>query len=33
MQKVAAQFPDDLEIATLYADALFLLEPRAAPAT
>ena len=28
MQKVAAQFPDDLEIATLYADALFLLEPR-----
>ena len=28
MQKVSAQFPDDLEIATLYADALFLLEPR-----
>jgi tetratricopeptide (TPR) repeat protein len=28
MQKVAAQYPDDLEIATLYADALFLLEPR-----
>lgn len=28
MEKVAAQFPDDLEIATLYADALFLLEPR-----
>ncbi|MBA2603655.1 MAG: hypothetical protein H0U94_08715 [Acidobacteria bacterium] len=26
--KVAAQYPDDLEIATLYADALFLLEPR-----
>jgi tetratricopeptide (TPR) repeat protein len=25
---VAAQYPDDLEIATLYADALFLLEPR-----
>ena len=28
MQKVAAQYPDDLEVATLYADALFLLEPR-----
>jgi tetratricopeptide (TPR) repeat protein len=28
MQKVAMQYPDDLEIATLYADALFLLEPR-----
>jgi tetratricopeptide (TPR) repeat protein len=28
MQKVSAQFPDDLDIATLYADALFLLEPR-----
>ncbi len=28
MQKVAAQYPDDLDIATLYADALFLLEPR-----
>ena len=28
MQKVAEQFPDDLEIMTLYADALFLLEPR-----
>jgi tetratricopeptide (TPR) repeat protein len=28
MQKVAARYPDDLEIATLYADALFLLEPR-----
>jgi tetratricopeptide (TPR) repeat protein len=28
MQKVAAQFPDDLDIATLYADSLFLLEPR-----
>ena len=28
MQKVAAQYPDDLEIATLHADALFLLEPR-----
>ena len=26
--KVSAQYPDDLEIATLYADALFLLEPR-----
>ena len=28
MAKVAARYPDDLEIATLYADALFLLEPR-----
>jgi tetratricopeptide (TPR) repeat protein len=28
MQKVSAQYPDDLEIATLYADALFLLQPR-----
>ena len=28
MQKLAAQYPADLEIATLYADALFLLEPR-----
>ena len=28
MEKVSRQFPDDLEIATLYADALFLLEPR-----
>ena len=28
MEKVAAQFPDDLEIATLSGDALFLLEPR-----
>jgi tetratricopeptide (TPR) repeat protein len=28
MQKVSAQYPDDLEIATLHADALFLLEPR-----
>ena len=28
MEKVAAQYPDDLDIATLYADALFLLEPR-----
>ncbi len=28
MQRVAAQYPDDLEVATLYADALFLLEPR-----
>ena len=28
MKKVVDQFPDDLEIATLYADALFLLEPR-----
>jgi tetratricopeptide (TPR) repeat protein len=28
MKKVSAAYPDDLEIATLYADALFLLEPR-----
>jgi tetratricopeptide (TPR) repeat protein len=28
MEKVSARYPDDLEIATLYADALFLLEPR-----
>jgi tetratricopeptide (TPR) repeat protein len=28
MEKVAARYPDDLDIATLYADALFLLEPR-----
>jgi hypothetical protein len=28
MKKVADRFPDDLEIVTLYADALFLLEPR-----
>ena len=28
MRKVADQYPDDLEIVTLYADALFLLEPR-----
>src|SRR5690349_21853008 len=28
MRKLAEQYPDDLEIATLYADALFLLEPR-----
>jgi tetratricopeptide (TPR) repeat protein len=28
MQNVSARYPDDLEIATLYADALFLLEPR-----
>ena len=28
MERVAARYPDDLEIATLYADALFLLEPR-----
>jgi tetratricopeptide (TPR) repeat protein len=26
--KVASAYPDDLDIATLYADALFLLEPR-----
>jgi tetratricopeptide (TPR) repeat protein len=28
MSKVAAAYPDDLDAATLYADALFLLEPR-----
>ena len=28
MQKVADRFPDDLDARTLYADALFLLEPR-----
>jgi len=28
MRKVSDDYPDDLEIATLYADALFLLEPR-----
>ena len=28
MKKVADQYPDDLEILTLYADALFILEPR-----
>src|SRR5688572_9011893 len=28
MQKVSEQYPDDLEVVTLYADALFLLEPR-----
>ena len=28
MGKVAAAYPDDLDIATLHADALFLLEPR-----
>jgi tetratricopeptide (TPR) repeat protein len=28
MQKVAEQYPDDLDAGTLYADALFLLEPR-----
>ena len=28
MAKVAAQFPDDLDAITLYADALFILEPR-----
>ena len=28
IKKVSDQYPDDLEIATLYADALFLLEPR-----
>ena len=28
MAKVAAQYPDDLDAITLYADALFILEPR-----
>jgi tetratricopeptide (TPR) repeat protein len=28
MGRVAARYPDDLDAATLYADALFLLEPR-----
>src|SRR5262245_64476093 len=28
MKKVADRYPDDLDIVTLYADALFLLEPR-----
>jgi tetratricopeptide (TPR) repeat protein len=28
MKSVADRYPDDLDIATLYADALFLLEPR-----
>ena len=28
MQRLAAKYPDDLEIATLYGDSLFLLEPR-----
>jgi len=28
MERVSARYPDDLEVATLYADALFLLEPR-----
>ncbi|MEQ1868568.1 MAG: hypothetical protein ABL961_00900 [Vicinamibacterales bacterium] len=28
MRKASEQFPDDLEVVTLYADALFLLEPR-----
>ena len=28
MKRVAGVYPDDLEIATLYADSLFLLEPR-----
>jgi tetratricopeptide (TPR) repeat protein len=28
MQKVAEKYPDDLDAVTLYADALFLLEPR-----
>jgi len=33
MRRVAAQYPDDLEIVTLYGDSLFLLEPRRAHAT
>jgi hypothetical protein len=28
MQRVSERYPDDLDAATLYADALFLLEPR-----
>ena len=28
MEKLSAKYPDDLDITTLYADALFLLEPR-----
>lgn len=28
MKRVADQYPDDLDLVTLYADALFLLEPR-----
>src|SRR5262245_50358881 len=28
MERVAGRYPDDLDAATLYADALFLLEPR-----
>lgn len=28
MKKVAEQFPDDLDVRTLYADAMFVLEPR-----
>lgn len=28
MEELAANYPDDLDLATLYADALFLLEPR-----
>jgi len=28
MEKVSARYPDDLDIVTLYADSLFLLEPR-----
>src|SRR3954469_413095 len=28
MQQVAERYPDDLDLVTLYADALFLLEPR-----
>jgi tetratricopeptide (TPR) repeat protein len=31
MEAVYARFPDDLQVATLYADALMLLEPRRGP--
>ena len=31
MEKVYGTYPDDLDIGTLYADALFLLEPRPGP--
>ena len=31
MEKVYETYPDDLDIGTLYADALFLLEPRPGP--
>jgi tetratricopeptide (TPR) repeat protein len=31
MKKVADEFPEDADVATLYAEALFLLEPRTGP--